>query len=265
MKKSKHKKKHSKKKHYPHPSSPSHSQSSTKNEPNTVREGFEQDTFSYLPSCPDPIGKVPVHWSGAEYVASWEPFLYPTSYPGNLKLQIQKWTIYAKPTFPAQALVHIQNSFPGCDGWIFTRMMEKYRPYCSSPDACIKWKPTSLMTIDFEIRLRNETTKLYPINGISPLFTACTNGEYVLSVLSAHGHSLAFAFANLPLHLDLFSHIGEFTWNANTNAWKLIHLREDKDQPNSVETAVQTIRDLGTNISLSELANRLNKPYRVYS
>lgn len=193
----------------------------------------------------------------------WREKIYPTRFLNEDSVQIGKWTLYAKPTFAVRELKNISSCFPDSDGWIFTKMLDRYHTYRSSLDTCLKWKPPNCMTIDFKIEAGldgNEKVALNYIAGIPQKYSKHTKGEYVLSVVSGSGRPLRFAFGNLPMHFELDStyDIGEFAWT--DNRWRLMKMRFDKVKPNSVETAVLTIHDLESSISLKEITDLVDLP-----
>jgi len=179
-----------------------------------------------------------------------------TQYPNPDQLVLGKWTVHAKPIFSPTSLHDVKTCFPDADGWIFTKILVPYQPFRTAIDACLKWKQPQHMTIDFKIHSGSQS--LDYIAGINKKYTRDTRGEYILSVLSGSGRVLFFGHANLPPHFELdeeSSNIGEFSWD--TNHWKLVGMRYDKEKANTVETTVRTITDLESGILLEELCEIL--------
>ena len=191
------------------------------------------------------------HW--ISQLNHWEKHMYPSRYTRFHSLLIGKYSVFLKPFFEISKLMLIKDHFPGCDGFIFTKLLNRYQTFRNSMDACIKWKQPIDMTIDFAIELcYSSSAQTHHIAGVNSKFTRDTHGKYFLSSLSKTGISLRVAFADMNLSIPLTKQtIGEFAWDSNQ--WNLIRIRYDKKLPNTIETVVATIHDLESNITLDEI------------
>ena len=152
-----------------------------------------------------------------------------------------------KPIYPAHLCAQVWNEriTKSCDGLIFMKLLHPYTIFRSSTSSVFKWKPKILITIDFLVKRRCKDDTLDFTKGV-PIIYKVRNGNSGLYVCTTSGRLILLSFAYLKE-----DGIWEFSWTGTI--WTPYKCRRDKKNPNTIETAVKTIRSIEDAISVDEL------------
>jgi hypothetical protein len=136
------------------------------------------------------------------------------------------------------------------DGLIFTKLRTKYSPFRTDITSHFKWKPPEYITCDFLVQKKKTTDKRDTIYGVKQKYL--TSGDHALYTITASRKHKLFTFTfNNTIHTKI-----EGIWEClfSQGAWLFCKPRPDKTIPNSVETVVNTIKNIDDIITIQDFA-----------
>lgn len=171
---------------------------------------------------------------------------------GRIKLVNGKDRIFFDPT--SNGYRHHRT-----DGIIF----QPDTPYCFGSDIyLIKWKYSDLMSVDLQVTEDSRQEIRLASIGPEDMLIDCTQ--------RAPGIPAFGTFSNYRLKADFFylreqrkgarktdALIAEVAYNPSIGCWTYFHFREDKTEPNHINTVISVFMEQAENIELEELEYRL--------
>ena len=164
--------------------------------------------------------------------AAWTSLIYPVR--ESLIKSKKSIEIFLKDFFRPNEIDYLWNHVKPllphqCDGLIFTNVTGDY--VIGTNINILKWKPSELNTLDFSIRLTNRD-----------VFELCTLGRSYE------------VFSEMDVDEDPSLKDGEIVeCYLIGEKWKIYKKRNDKDKPNSTDTAQRILKSIKDNIHIGEL------------
>ncbi len=242
-------------------SSPSSSSSSSSTLSSSL---LSTSSSSLLTALSQPASEVNVHrkrfWHCEEH---WLPFMCDSEFTQQ-KLVVGQWDIHFLPLFAAFHIdkLPLEKCFPGCNTWVFYKLLTVYGRENSIPGACLKWKDFSCdVRINFLIAPGNKGDRLEFIRGMhkdyAKRYTVATSGRYILKVIvigrfGTQPRFINFAYSDLTAYASkqlLYKHapsnIASFIFNKKTNSWDFVRFLEPcqdkKPTPTNIVDAIRII------------------------
>lgn len=173
---------------------------------------------------------------------------------GLLDKSREPFSIRAKKFFPVEKTEWVLESWSPKlshenDGLIFNPAEEPYSPG-QNPEV-LKWKPHTLNSVDFVLNIRTVTQE-----GCIP---------QSVGALMVGGYDKPFACIKVTKELkNLNKKIVECTWDAESNQWKFLRVRDDKSFPNGYNTALSVCKSIQQPVTKKWLLEVVEK-YRYNS
>jgi hypothetical protein len=221
-------------------------------------------------------------------------FLFRVRYASFAK---QKFLVAQKP-FAAGAYVpfaaNLLKSEVKIDGWVFYKLRTEYAYTNAHVDACLKYKPPHLITLDFRVeRVKHTPTHAkrvdlfwlqkfaLPALKVSEAarqqmenvdwerFTRSTHGNYYLVIdVAASDIPALFPEGSAKVQHVLFARaystkawrgIVECRFNSQRGEWEILKARDDKKMSNRLSTILDTLRIVVEPVTQKELFAELNR------